>query len=103
MALNFTQTSYKRNNLGVQKISVGSTRVLSAKLDDHINTIRVVGNVPFWFSNGSSTVTASSTGDTDSLYVPGDLVEYVNVQKFSYVSVIADGTSGFVCISEMTQ
>ena len=104
MATKFTQTSYKRKDLGAQKISVTSTAaVLSTQLTDHIYTIRVCGNIPFWLTSGSSTITASTTGAATSIYFPGDLVEYINIDRQAFVSVRADGSSGFVSISEETQ
>lgn len=104
MATKFEQTTYKRKDTGAQKINVASsTSVLSTVITDHIYTIRVCGNIPFWLTSGSSTVLASSTGANTSIYFPGDLVEYINIDRKSFISVIADGSSGFVSISEETQ
>lgn len=104
MATKFIQTTYKRRQASAQKISVTSTAaVLSTVITNHIETVRVCGNIPFWLTSGSSTVTASTTGANTSMYFPGDLVEYINVDRNSFISVRADGSSGFVSISEETQ
>jgi hypothetical protein len=97
----FIQTSY--GLLDSQKLDVSSTAaVRSSQFTDHIDLYRIVSDVPIYFAAGSSTVSASSTGASDSRYLPANLVEYVNSNK-RYFSVLADSSSGSVNITEVTQ
>ena len=102
MSKKFMQTSYKSAE-GSQKVSMSSTAaVLSSQTGDYIETYRVVGNVDYWLASGSSTVSASSTGASDSWFFPAGVPEYINTHE-RYFSVIANGSSGFVNITEVTQ
>ena len=101
MARKFLQTSY--DWAAVQKISVTSTAaVRSTTFADHVATYRISGTIDTWIATGTSTITASSTGDGTSKFYPAGVTEYYNTQD-RFTSVIANGASGFVCISEEIQ
>jgi len=101
MARKFLQTSY--DWAAVQKIDITSTAaVLSSTFADQIATYRISGIVDVWIATGTSTVSASSTGDGASKFYPAGVTEYYNTQD-RFVSVIANASSGFVCISEEVQ
>ena len=95
-------TSYRLEN--AFKISATSTdSVLSGDVGVQTTTFRFAPQVSVWVTSGSSTVTASSTGASGSHYIPGESVEYINIgAKDQYIAVIADGSSGFIGISEAT-
>lgn len=104
MATKFVQTSYKTKKSTPQKLTITSTgATLSTVLPDHIETVRFVSNVDYWLTYGSSTVTASSTAGGGSIYMPAYVPEYKNIDRNSFISVRANGSSGFVCISAETQ
>jgi len=95
-------TSYVTVN--AQKISTTSTAsVLSADVGTQTTTFRFAPQVSVWMASGSSTVTASSTGASNSIYIPGESVEYINIgARDQFIAVIADGSSGFINIAEAT-
>ncbi len=101
MSRKFLQTSYDWK--AVQKISATSTAaVRSTQFNEHIATYRISGIIDAWIATGTSTVTASSTGDGISKFYPAGVTEYYNTQD-RFVSVLPNGSSGFVCISEEVQ
>ena len=104
MATKFLQTSYKTKEETPQKLTVSSTgATLSTAIPIQLDVIRFSSNTDFWMTFGSSTIAASSTAGGGSIFMPSLATEYKNISKASYVSVIADGSSGFVCISAETQ
>lgn len=109
MAGIFVQTSYK-TDMGAagagtgQKITITSTGAsLSTALSAQARVVRLVSDVPCWITSGGTSATASSTGNASSIFLPGNLVEYKNFDRGNRISVIADGTSGFLSLSEQTQ
>jgi len=95
-------TSYKPVN--AQKLTITSTgATLSADVGVETTTFRFAPEVSSWIAFGSSTVTASSTGAADSFFIPGELVEYINIgAKDQFISVISDSATGFISIAEVT-
>ena len=102
MGMKYYQTSYAiENPLRVNVTSTAS--VLSSQIADDIETVRVVGNVDFWLTKGSSTITAGSSVGSGCSFHPAGVVEYINTQKKRFFAVEANSSSGFVCIAEVTQ
>lgn len=99
--MKYYQTSYKIP--AAQKVGISSTAaVLSAAITTFKETVRLSANVDLWFTSGSSTVVASSTGDSVSVFLPGGTAEYTNPLG-PYFSVIANGSSGFMSIGDCSQ
>ncbi len=100
--MKYYQTSYKLR--AAQKINTSSTAAtLSTAINNFIETVRIASNVDVWFNQGSSTVTASSTNDGSSVFLPGGTVEYINPYIATYFSVLANSSSGFFTITECSQ
>jgi len=102
MGRKFHQTSYSYE-AGTQRINAQSTSNRSAQIADDIETLRIAPNVDVWMNTGSSSVVAnSSVGQTTSTFHPAGVVEYFNTQD-RFIHVIAQSTTGFVNIVEITQ
>lgn len=99
------QTSYKTDQGNApQQLTITSTGpVLSTVLSAQAGVVRLAADVACWITSGSSTVTASSTVGGGSIFLPGSLVEYKNFDRGDFISVIADGSPGFLSFSEETQ
>lgn len=96
------QTSYKANISHKLTItSTGAQRTAAMQVDIPVFSIATTADC--WYKIGSSTVTATSTGN-QSHFVPGGIVLYANKGgKDLYVSVLANSLSGIAVITGETQ
>lgn len=96
------QTCYRPNV--TQKITATSTAAQrTTQMAQYVENFRIVGLTDLWFAIGSSTITATTTGNA-SHFVPAGVPEYFSKSENErYISVIANSGSGIVTITGMTQ
>ena len=96
------QTTYRANTSHKLTItSTGSQRTTA--MSANIPVFSIATTVDCWYKIGSSTVTATSTGNA-SHFVPGGTILFANKSNADlYVAVIANAVSGMAVVTGETQ
>lgn len=102
MSLRYTQTSYKANIS--HKLTITSTAAQrTTAMAQYVPVFSVATTVDCWYQVGSSTVTATTTGNA-SHFVPGGSMLFANRSDNQlYISVIANSASGMAVVTGETQ
>lgn len=99
--MRYVQTSYRADTSYKLTItSTGAQRTSAMSVNEPVFSI--ANTVNCWYKCGSSTVTATSTGN-QSHFIPAGRFHLANKgENDRYVSVIADTTSGFAVVTGET-
>jgi hypothetical protein len=102
MTLRYEQTSYLANVSHPLTItSTGAKR--TPAMAQYTPVFSIATTVDCWYQIGSSTVTATTTGN-QSHFVPAGTILFANKgDKISYVSVLTNGATGLAVITGETQ
>ena len=80
--------------VSTERLAISSTAASGAALASDTTVVRIVANLPCFYS-------VDGTATTSSTYLPGSAVECIRIDSGDTISVITESSSGYAWISEM--
>lgn len=100
--MKFYQTSYLPNT--THKLTITSTGAQrTTQMDAYVPTFSIATTVDCWYRMGSSTVTATSTGNQSHFLTAGQILFINKSDGTRYVSILANSASGIAAVTGQTQ